>query len=557
MKKIKNIIQLSLLIIAALIGNGCTKNFADKNTNPKLITEELITPELVLTGVEVSAGSGLGFANADNYCGMNNREDNAPFEDYFDDAAWNATYTAITNNLAAIIRKTADDPELVNKKAIARVLKAWIFAQCTDIYGDIPYSESNKAPDDAVTHPKYDLQKDIYTDLLKELKEAATELDPAKASYGSADLLYQGDVTKWKKFANSLRLRLALRVRYADAELAKSNITDLAEPDLITSPSDQALFFTSNDVPAHWNPDYITLVSYGTGPESKSNFIGKSVLDILSNGDAHTPLDPRIKIVADTAYAAWPSTLSPPIPYFGYRGRPLIGSVPVQEKYPYGYESVSRRSDFWSVPVIEQPILRASEVYFALAEAALYNLITGDANAYYKKGIEASIAEYQLFYDRTKGQLDKVEAIIRPDWTSGDISQYVAFKQMTDPEISNFLASSTTTLTGSDEQQLEQIINQKIVALFPSGLEGWSEWRRTGYPRVLVASDETSALHGVSYRRGHYPSGENLVNTEKIKEAKDRMGGKDEVLNHVWWDANPDAPHQHSGAVESQPDPWQ
>jgi hypothetical protein len=339
--------------------------------------------------------------------------------------------------------------------------------------------------------------------------------------------------------------------------MAKSGMNDLSETDLITSTDDQALFFTSDDVPDHWNSDYASLVSFATGPESKGTFVGKTVLDILTNGDAHDPIDPRTKIVADTAYATFPPTLTPPRPYFGYRGRPLIGSVPVEEKYPYGYESVSRRSDFWFVPIIERPILRASEVYFALAESALVNLITGDAEAYYKKGIEASIAEYQLFYDRTKGQLAKVETIIRPDWTSADISAHITYKQMKDPEIATFLASPTTSLTGSDEEKLEQIINQKMVALFPSALEGWNEWRRTGYPRVLVPTDETSALHGVSYRRGHYPTSENLVNAEKNKEAKDRMGGKDDVLNRVWWDANTEAPHKHPGAVESMPDPWQ
>ena len=129
---------------------------------------------------------------------MTVRQDNAPFVDDFDDGAWYTTYTSLTNNLAAIIRKTADNPDLVNKKAIARILKVWVFSQTTDIYGDIPYFEANKVPDEAITSPKYDTQQSIYEDFFKELKEAAAELDAGKESYGSADFYYGGDVANGK-----------------------------------------------------------------------------------------------------------------------------------------------------------------------------------------------------------------------------------------------------------------------------------------------------------------------------------------------------------------------
>jgi len=557
MKKIKKLVLFCTIFIIIAILDSCTKGFEKKNTDPTLITGDLVTPELLLTNVEINAGGGLQFQYAEVYSGMTVRTDIGPFSDFFYDAPWTSTYTTLTNNLAAIIRKTSDDPALVNKYAIARILKAWIFSQCTDTYGDIPYFESNKAPDEVVTHPKYDLQKSIYEDLLKELKEAAVQLDVSKASYGAADLIYQGNVNKWKKFANSLRLRLALRVRYADADMANNNMNDLTEPDLITSTDDQALFFTSDDIPAHWNPDYTSLTNFGVGPDSKANLVGKTVLDILTNGDAHNPGDPRTKIIADTAYATFPPTLNPPLPYFGYRGMPLFGSAPIENRYPYGYSSVSTRSDFWYVPVIEKPILRASEVYFALAEAALLNLVSGDPAIYYKKGLEVSVNEMQAFYERTKGQLAKVESIIRPTWTTDNINQYVNYKLITQTEIDNFLSSPTANLTGTDEEKLEMIINQKMVGLFLNGQEGWSEWRRTGYPRVLVFDDGGTPLKGVSYRRGHYPATEALVNSENYKEAVSRMGGKDDVLKRFWWDANSDAPHKHNGTVEWRATPWQ
>ena len=95
-------------------------------------------------------------------------------------------------------------------------------------------------------------------------------------------------------------------------------------------------------------------------------------------------------------------TIVPPHAPFGFRAQPLLGNVPVENKYPYGSSSVSIFSLFWYVPVIEQPILRASEVYFALAEAALFNLRAGDANAYFKKGIEAGVIQVQDFYNKPK-----------------------------------------------------------------------------------------------------------------------------------------------------------
>jgi len=557
MKRIKKLIKFSSILISVIVTNACTKDFKNKNTDPTLISENLVTPDLLLTNVEINAGNGLYFEYAEVYSGMTVRTDIGPFVDFFYDPPWTAAYTVLTNNLAAIIRKTSNDPALVNKHAVARILKAWIFSQCTDIYGDIPYFDANKAPVEAVASPKYDTQKSIYEDLLKELKEAAAQLDVTKVSYGNADLIYQGDITKWRKFANSLRLRLALRVRYADADMAKTNMNDLTEPDLITSTNDQALFFTSDDMPGHWNSDYEYLVNFGVEPGSKANIVGKTILDILINGEAHNPIDPRTKIIADTAYAKWPPTLNPPVPYFGYRGMPLFGSTPIENRYPYGYESTSTRSDFWYVPVIERPILRASEVYFALAEAALFNLVSGDPATYYKKGLEVSVIELQEFYDRTKGQLAKVEERIRPTWTSNDINNYVNYKKITQTEIDNFLASPTAELTGSDEEKHEKIMNQKLVGLFFNGQEGWSEWRRTGYPRVLVPDDGGTPLKGVSFRRGHYPASEGLVNSVNHNDAIDRMGGKDDVLERVWWDANPAAPHKHTGTVEWRATPWQ
>ena len=364
------------------------------------------------------------------------------------------------------------------------------------------------------------------------MKEAAAELDAAKESYGSADLYYGGDVTKWKKFANSLRLRLALRVRYVDPQMAKDNSSDLQESDLILSRADDAAIYTANDIEGHRNGAYNDLINRPPQLDYIDHqLVGKALLDALVGSSApRNPLDPRTKVIADTARAKWPPSLG--LPYWGFRAQPLLGNVPVENKYPYGSNSTSIFSLFWYVPVIEQPVLRASEVYFALAEAALFNLRAGDANAYFKKGIEAGITQLQDFYNKGKDQMPEVFDLIGPDYGYGtDVNTFLAYKEMKQSEIDAFLASPAATLTGTDEEKLEQIINQKMIVLYPNTLEGWSEWRRTGYPRVLVAANEESTLQGVSPRRKHYPNAERLINSVNFKEAADRMGGKDDLLN--------------------------
>jgi hypothetical protein len=556
MKILNKIRSVSLLVLTILLVDGCTDDFKEMNTNPTLLSEEIVTPEYLLSGVQVSAGGGLGAIDAGNYAGMTVRGDNAPFVDHFDDGAWNSNYTSLSNNLAAIIRKTKDDPELVNKKAIARIMKVWLNAQTTDIYGDIPYFEANKSPAEAIASPKYDTQESIYLDFFKELKEAAVELDETKESYGNADLYYGGDVSKWKKFANSLRLRLALRVRYVDAQMAQDNMSDLQETDLITNADDDAGIFTVDDVDANRNGAYVRIKN-GADEADRQQYVahqlvGKALLDeLVGSSSPSNPLDPRTKVIADSATLDG-STLVPPHAPFGYRAQPLLGTVPVESKYPYGAGSTSIFSLFWYVSVIEQPVLRSSEVYFGLAEAALFNLLSGDPDLYFKKGIEASVNEVKELYDNGKGQMPALlELVYGPGF---DTESFLEYKEMKQSEIDAFLASPATTLTGTNEAKLEQIINQKIIALYPNELEGWSEWRRTGYPRVLIAANEQNG--GISPRRQHYPNNEALINSTNYKEVLGRMGGADEMTNKVWWDANPDAPHEHPGTVESRATPW-
>jgi hypothetical protein len=280
------------------------------------------------------------------------------------------------------------------------------------------------------------------------------------------------------------------------------------------------------------------------------------MIDILLNNDG--PVDPRIGIYADTAKATFPGLPEyADLDYFGYRGSPLLGNVPQEYKYPYQLESVSRISPLWSIPVIERVTMGAWEVFFNLAEARLFNLITwGDANTFYQRGIDAHIEWSEQFYDRAVPQLPAVLALQYPAWSDAQIQEHIEFKAISETEIDAFKASPGYNLSGTEEEQLEQIINQKTVAFYPDGFQGWAEYRRTGYPRILIGPD-TAELRGRIPRKMPWISREELVNSENRAAVIARHGGENTRLVKFWWDANPNAPRPHSGTIETRPTAWQ
>lgn len=547
MKKLNNL-KLIFIFSATFLTYSCTDGFEELNTKNNLVTEDLVDVDLMFTLVLVNSikgGTPSGTGTIGNYSGSSYSSANRPFQEGNAPGVWNASYKGYTNNLSDIVRLTKDDPSLINKTAIARIMKVWAFAKVTDTYGDIPYSQSNLAPGEIIFDPEYDTQQSIYEDFFKELKEAAASLDGSMESYGGADLVYGGNVEKWKKFANSLRLRLALRVRYVDEAMAKANMSDLQESDLIVTREDDASMYTTTDFESNYNSRYRSVLSNG------SDLTKNGAGDIVNRMKEYN--DPRIKIMADTAKAEFKDENDE---YFGYRGTPVLGLVPVEYKFPWGLESSSRISDLWYVQVIEIPVLRSSEVYFALSEAALFGLKTGDAQGLYKKGMEASMNWYQDFYENAKPQLPEVLGLLYPEWTSGDIDNLIANKEITSTESADYLSSAVGTLTGSQEEQFEQIMVQKNIALYPLEYQNWAEWRRTGYPIFPIGPDEDD-LNGTVPRRMPWPDTEATINSNSYTTAVGRLG-TDSKLSKIWWDANPSVPYPWTGdPLPSQPAPWE
>lgn len=487
----------SKLIAFALIAtlcNACTKNFDKINTNPTLITDSIIQPSMLLTAVLknsiFSSYANTTFKEYANYYTneasgtiFQNQDWSSPFSDY----------TGDLSNISEVVRLTAGKPELVNENAMARIWKVWLFHQLTDAYGDLPYTEALLGLDKAINQPKYDTQKDIYTSMLNDLKDAVAQLntDPALSSFGAADILFGGDVEHWKRFGNSLRLRLAIRVRYADAALAQQHISDVLTAPLIDDNSWNATLTTiDGDDVNNRNPLYNDYVNSNAYPV----FIGFTVTQELLKRD-----DPRLPIFADKAN----------IPAAGYRGRPM--TLRGDQKPRYGLDSTAKYTMFFQEPVFTIIVMNAAEVYFLRAEAALASLSSEDAEEMYQQGVRKSLEQYNV--------------------ASSDIDDYMS-------------SPAGSIGSGTDEEKLENIIVQKYLAMFNQSREAWAEFRRTGYPKIWTGGD-LGSTNGNIPRRLTYPASEYNRNSSNVKEAVSRLSGGDDMMSHVWWDAKPGLPFLH------------
>ena len=482
---------MALVISCLIAGSGCTKNFTEINTDHTLVTSDIIKPALLLTGVQ--KGSIFSIYNTSVIAEYSGYYSNGASGVIFQNANWsepfNTFYTSYIINTAEVVRLTADDPKLINENAIGRIWKAWLFHILTDAYGDVPYFQAALNVNEVVNQPKYDKQQDIYKDLLKELKEAVASLDddPTLSSFGDADLLYSGVVDKWRRFGNSLRLRLAMRIRYADPALAKQHVMELATAPLIDDNSLNAQLTTiDGSNTGNRNPLY-------DDPTNPYPLFGSfTVTDNLKRLS-----DPRLPIYLGPATDG----------VSGYRGRPI--AISGAEK-TYNESSTAYLQYFFRAAVYSIIIMNAAEVSFLRSEAALAGFTADNPQTLYQAGIQHSLDQYAV-----------------------------------DPTAAtNYLNSAAGLLSGTDEEKDEEIIVQKWIANYYNSYEGWTEFRRTGYPRIWTGSD-LGSTNGNVPRRLTYPLDEYTKNGVNVKAAAGLLSKGDDYLSHIWWDAKPGLPFYH------------
>jgi hypothetical protein len=479
---------------------ACTSDFEEINTDPTLVTKDIVKPGMLFTAVlKNSIFNTYSTGVISEYAGYySNQGSGVIFQNSNWSEPFRSYYRSYLVNTAEVIRLTADNPRLVNQHAIARIWKAWLFSQLTDLYGDVPYFEAVQSVEKVINQPQYTPQKDIYTDMLKELKEAAAQLnnDPTLASFGDADILLGGNVDSWRKFANSLRLRLAMRVRYADENLAKQHISEVVSAPLIDDNAANASLLTENGANTNnRNPLF---------DDPTNSYPLWASLTVVEN--LKVLKDPRLTIFAAPATNG----------VAGFRGRPI--ALGINEK-TYSEENTATLTNKFRSAVFPIVVMNSAEVYFLRSEAALAGLSSENAQDMYQKGISQALSQYQV--------------------PAADVKTY--------------LASAAGLLSGTVEQKLEKIIVQKFLGIFYQSNEAYAEFRRTGYPRIWTGSDKGST-NGEIPRRLTYPLDEYSKNETSLKKAVTALPNGDAYMSRIWWDAKPGLPFHHPKQGTFPPD---
>lgn len=493
---------------------SCDTGFEELNKNPDAVSE--LTPEYMFTKAQLDAincgiygshivGSGgfvQHFATYKDVPSLGDRytwsQGGYPYE-FFSDAYPNAV-----NEIGEVIRATADDPEQVNKFSTARIWRVFIMHRITDLYGDIPYSEAGRGYSDNILTPKYDEQSFIYNDMLSELEKAIVAFDSSKPTFGTADLMYSGNVDQWKKFGYSLMLRLGMRLTKADISAAQTWAQKAINGGVILLDEDIArIEYTDGPQTFNRNPIAYNLLSNDYGAANgKDNKEGgkyaKTFIDYLKSSN-----DPRLgvlSVVWNNGVTDTTASLQKGMQNGAYIGTPPADFVTYSEPNP---ETVLQST----APYLA---ITNAEMYLLLAEASVRGWYGENAGEAYQNAIEASMRSWSLYGD------------------AGVIS---------DSKVQTYVAANA--LTGTSEEMMEQIHIQFWVALFPNEPEIFANWRRTGYPILTPVNVPGNLTNGTIPRRLIYPPAEKSLNTVHYQEAVDRIdggGGEDVFYGRVWWD---------------------
>lgn len=422
-------------------------------------------------------------------------------EEYLN-AYWDMKWEPM-RNIEDVLSKTDPDehPEYVNINAMTRVLRVFLMHRMTDLYGDIPYEDGGKGMTGDIQNPEYDAQEDIYSAMVSDLQEARDLLDPSVSTLDAGhDLLFAADVEKWRRFANSLMLRIGMRMSEVDPSQAQSVVEDAISGGVMESNDDVAY---TEHVESDGKKNGIGEVFNDFGVAGHGFRMSKTFMDVLK-GEAGVSdaLDPRTNIFAaqydgdGNLVSDDPDDLEGLENGLGSSENPLPDNLSdfaqPHREYMVQYSS----PDLW---------MSYAEVKFLEAEAALrgWHPSDSDARAHYEEGIDAAMKHLTIYG--------------APEIPQGDIDDYIDSLPDREPT-------------------LEEVIEQKWIALFLNGYESWAELRRTGYPEVIEPVDYPGNVTGGQIPgRLEYPASEEQVNEENFQKVLDRQGD-DEMSTRLWWD---------------------
>ncbi|MCF3112181.1 SusD/RagB family nutrient-binding outer membrane lipoprotein [Niabella sp. CC-SYL272] len=532
MKRIQYIQPAGIALAMLAILTGCTKNFKEYNTNPVNLTQEQIDADFTLVGAfmqqaqraiipqDVGTYQLSENLTSDSYSGYMAAE--APFRSNSNNLTynlvdgWNATiwtyrYTNVMNPTYKVIAAAAKNPDYKDMDAFARIVRVSAMARVSEKIGPIIYSQYNTL--NADNFIAYDEQKDIYPLFFKDLETAINTLKGIKSSAISAqmkkaDLAYTANnYENWLRYANTLRLRLALRIAYIDAALAKTQGEAAMDPANggLLSENSQNCYVTPNV------PHPLNIIGY----EWSDTRMGAPMESILGGYN-----DPRLPKYFEPA--------TDPVVAGQYKG--IRSGINIDSKARYDSYS---KLDFFGSNKIQ--LMVAAESWFLKAEAALRGWANaGDAKTNYETGIDRSFEMYGLS-----------SAAYKSDATSKP-KPYMDPKSVTPGQNdvldgSPYLSTITIKWNDADNnnRKLERIVTQKWIAIFPDGEEAWAEYRRTGYPLLfpVVANNSGGVIPTIpGVRRIPIPLAEYNTNSGGAKDAASKLGGPDNGATRLRWD---------------------
>ena len=475
--------RLSRAALVAVLASGaaaCDQGLTELNENPNQ-PEEAAAEYLFTNAVEAAVGRATGSGLNLDLTGLLvqhfaesrfSEEDRYIIGESPIQGHWTGFYAGPLQDLNEVVAK-GEAENRPNVQAMGMIMRAWTFQIVTDLWGDVGYSEALAIRENGSSFVALDPQAAIYAGLQQELRTAAGLLSATGARMGTADVIYRGDPEKWRRFANSLRLRMAMRQSDVNAGPAAAEFADALSDGVFTSNADNAvLWYLADGTNGH--PIY----EYESIPRI-DHAISSTMVDSLKS-----LADPRLRFYAKPTSAGT------------YRGE-APGDTRDQP-----LNQISRVGEWFARADAPSYVMTYAEVLFLQAEAAQRGWIPGDPAALYRQAVRAAMEQF----NRT-----------------GD-----AFTDIPTAAIDAYLAQPRVAYAG-----LPSIGLQKWIALYGNGPEAYAEWRRTGYP-VLVAGPDAQNDRLIP-RRLRYPVSEQSLNGATLAEAVSRQGGAS-LNDRVWWD---------------------
>ena len=512
MKKIK--LYITAFLAVALFAIGCDKGFDDVNTDKVNFTT--LDPAFVMNSSILSVterGSRAYLTQTFTtiqwlLCPFGNDLVGANYNQWADkqDDPWGSFYQNSVPRIVEVVLRTKDDPAKSNLYNAARIWKAYVFQQLTDYYGDVPYYEAGLGYFEQNTKPVYNTQQEIYKDLLKELDEASAALDPAKGAI-AGEILYGGNVVRWKKFGYSMLLRTAMRLSKVDPATAQTYVTKAIAGGLMESNDDNAWI--------KHTPEFSNrLGGEISGTEKGNYYVQKAFVDFLKSTN-----DPRLGPFTHRYVGATTSA--------GQTNAIRTKDPDKQIGMPLGYDNLS---------------INSPDVLSAHGVVHLYDFSQFDWNLFFI----TSSPEFHCTYGQT--QLLLAEAIIR-GWATGSAAEAFANAVKSNMALlAQFNTAATVPAAAIDAYiaahplnvsttvaSLKQINEEYWVGSFPNATEAWANFRRSGYPALAPNPYPGSQIPGKFITRHKYPDRERITNRDNLEQAESRLGGNGMDLR-VWWD---------------------